>query len=298
MTVVSDTSANADEKIERAARVLRSSKQNKETFIAIYTGKTTWKTVEDIRANVSNFNTNTYRAAARLASEDMVDKKVLKKVIYYGKKDFYIHNRDRILKLSENGDRLKTYPTKRKRSVSPIVRNYTFRTRPQAEMLTIDDIESFELVRKVSAKVSTAELSALRQMPERTVNKAICKILNQDDKKDWGGERNDIYTHNVLFKRRRRGGSFALKGKATQGVLTPEKMGAKADQVQRLFEGTAELHFIVYHSTIGERVLDQMEIQSVAKSVATGKKIYYCPIDGNDLARLRIAYSYAFKKVA
>lgn len=290
MTVVSDTSANADEKIERAARVLRASKQNKEVFIAIYKGKKTWKTVEDIRGSVSNFNTNTYQAAAKLYSEDIVEKKIVKRVIYYGKKDFYIHNRNHILGLSSNKVRLKAYPTKRKHVTRAVVKSYAFRSKPQAEMLTVDDIDSFKAVRSVDS----ADPSLLKKMPERKINRAICIIVNQSEKKDWGGERNDIFTNNLMFKGKRKPAAFALKGRATKGILTLNKMGTKADQVQRLFEGTAEIHFVVHHSDIDERVLDQMQVQAISKSVTTGKKIYYCPIDGKDLARIQAAYSAAF----
>ncbi|MFH0829521.1 MAG: hypothetical protein V1907_05125 [Candidatus Kerfeldbacteria bacterium] len=291
MNIVSDTSANADEKIERAARVLRASKQNKEVFVAIYRGKKAWKTVEDIRSAVSNFNTNTYKAAAKLHSEDIVEKKVTKAVIYYGKKDFYIHNRQRILSLSANSTRLKAYPTKRKNSDhTSTIKSYSFRSRPQAELVTIDDIDSFRAVRSIAS----ADATSLKSKPERKINRAICAIANQSEKKDWGGERNDIYSNNIVFKGKRRPSAFALKGKATIGTLTPNKMGKKADQVQRLFEGTAEIHFVVHHSDIDERVLDQMQVQAIGKSVATGKKIYYCPIDGKDLARLRAAYPTAF----
>lgn len=290
MNVVSDTSANADEKIERAARVLRSSKQNKEVFAAIYRGKKMFKTVEDIRGSVSNFNTNTYKAAARLHSDDIVDKKMVASEAYYGKKTFYASNRQRILTLSENGPRLKKYPTKRKHSSQTVIKTYSFRSNPQAEMLTVDDIDSFKTVKKNAS----ADSSSLKRMPERKVNKAICRIINQSEKKDWGGERNDIFSNNVIFKGKRKTASFALKGRATKGILTLNKMGKKADQVQRLFEGTAEIHFIVHHSDIDERVLDQMEVQAINKSVATGKKIYYCPINGKDLARLVVAYPEAF----
>jgi hypothetical protein len=290
MTVVSDPSANADEKIERAARVLRASNQNKEVFTAIYTGSKRFKTIEEIRDSVSRFNTNTYKAAARLYGEDIVDRKREENITYYGKKDFYIHHRDRILSLSENAIRLKSYPTKRKPTSHTVIKNYVFRSKPQAEMLTVDDIDSFKVVRKIAS----AGASTLNNMPERRVNRAICTIVNQSEKKDWGGERNDIYTNNLVFKGKRRAAAFALKGRATKGKLTLDKMGKKADQVQRLFEGTAELHFVVHHSDIDERVLDQMQAQAINKSVTTGKRIYYCPIDGRDLARLRAAYPTAF----
>lgn len=290
MNIVSDPSANADEKIERAARVLRASRQNEEVFIAIYTGSKRYKTVEDLRGSVKNFNKNTYKAAARLHGEDIVDRKKEGGIVKYGKKDFYIHHRQRILTLSKNKERLKKYPTKRKGSNGAIAQNYFLRSKAQAQLITVDDIDSFKLVRKVGR----VDHSALKKLPEREVNRAICSIVNQSEKKDWAGERNDIYTNKVVYKGKRKPAAFALKGKATQGILTLDKLGARADQVQRLFEGTAEVHFIVYHGDIDERVIDQMQIQAISKSNTTGKTIYFCPIDGKDLARLKVAYARFF----
>ena len=60
MNVVSDTSANADEKIERAARVLRASKQCKEAYIAIYKGKKAWKLQIHNRIMFIHFNEKIY----------------------------------------------------------------------------------------------------------------------------------------------------------------------------------------------------------------------------------------------
>jgi hypothetical protein len=292
MIVVSDPSANADEKIERAARVLKSSKQNLEVFLAIYAGSKRYKTVEEIKNKVSNFNKNTYKAAARLFGEDIVDRKKESGITYYGKKEFYIHHRERILSLSRNSTRLKVYPTKRKsQQQTATIKSYSFKSKPEAMQLSIDDLDSFKAVRRIKS----ADDSSLKDMPERQVNRAICIILNQSEKKDWGGERNDIFTNNLIFRGSKKPAAFALKGKATKGILTLDKMGSKADQVQRLFEGTAEIHFIVHHSDIDERVLDQMQAQAINKSVATGKKIYFCPIDGKDQARLLAAYPEAYK---
>ena len=228
---VSDTSGNADEKIARAAEVLRASPRNKEVFRIIYSGGKS-KTIEDIKAKVKKFNTNIYKAAKRLHGEDIVDKKTVKGIAYYEKKTFYNNNRDKIIKLSENKKRLKEYPTKRKHTTQIITKTYSFRTKPQAELLLIDNIDSFKAVRKIRA----ADTKGLATMPERTANRAICRIINQSEKKDWGGERNDIHSNNLLFKGKRKPAAFALKGRATKGMLTPNKMGKKADQIQRLFE--------------------------------------------------------------
>ena len=49
-------------------------------------------------------------------------------------------------------------------------------------------------------------------------------------------------------------GIARLKGKGKKGPLTPAKMGKHGDQIQRLFESTADIFFVQYWDNIGERV--------------------------------------------
>jgi hypothetical protein len=129
---------------------------------------------------------------------------------------------------------------------------------------------------------------------ERAINEGICKILEKSSKNDWGGEKNDIFG-TVIFVGKRKTAAFALKGKATQGILVPAKMGKNGDQIPRLFESVAEIHVVVYHSEVAESIYDMMKSQAISKSTANGsKKIYFCVIDGKDLQRLVWAYPKEF----
>jgi hypothetical protein len=291
MNVVSNPSADADEKIERAARILRASKQNKEVFKIIYGGIRRFKSVDDLKKAVSKFNTNTYKAAARLFGEDIVDRKIVKGVVFYGKKDFYKHHRDRILKMSESLERIKKAPTKRKIQVQvKASSSYSFRTKPKVQQIYIDDIESFKNVRKVRK----ANASIVRNMAERTINRALCRILNQSEKKDWGGERHDIYTNKISFQGSRKSAAFALKGKAVKAKLTPGKMGKNGDQIPRLFDSVADIYLVGHNREIDDRVVDLMQTHAIENSIGANKKIFFCIIDGDDLARLAAAYPKEF----
>jgi hypothetical protein len=88
--------------------------------------------------------------------------------------------------------------------------------------------------------------------------------------------------------------AFAFKGPGKTGKLVPGKMGKNGDQIQRLFMGTAEVCFVQYWQDIDESVVDQMSAFAVAKSVATGKKIFFGIIDGVDSYRLLKAYPKSF----
>ena len=150
MVVVSNPSADADEKIERAARVLRLSKQYREVFKAIYGGRKQFKSMEDIRRLVSNFNVNTYKAARVLHNEDIIDRRIKGNKKWYGKIGFYTHNREKILRLAANPDRLRNFPTKRKAKIRVVsAGSYRFRSGPRVKQLYIDDIDSFGKVRSV-----------------------------------------------------------------------------------------------------------------------------------------------------
>ena len=53
--------------------------------------------------------------------------------------------------------------------------------------------------------------------------------------------------------------------------------------------------FVQYVGQIAPTVIQQMAVFAQAKSLSTGRKIYYGVIDGQDSARIVAAYSKAFK---
>ncbi|MCL5428936.1 MAG: hypothetical protein M1347_03910 [Chloroflexi bacterium] len=250
--IVSNPSADREEKIEHAAKMLGASSQAKAVFKLVYTGRKTFKTIDDMRNELKPFNKKTYAAANRLAAENILEKKKDKGRNVYYKIDFYTHNRDRILLLSANKEKLKSYPTKRKTQPSAGRTVIALRTKPQTEQISIDDIDSFNQVRSVGA----SDIASVKGMVERKINRGISGILKQDEKKDWGGEQNDIFSTHVRLRGKRIASAFALKGRGTKGVLTPGKMGKNGDQILRLFQGTSEVYFIVHNDIVHESIYD------------------------------------------
>lgn len=291
-TVVTNPTADSSEKIQHAAELLKNSSQARAVFQAVYSSGKVWKTIEDIAEKVPSFNNKTKEAASRLAHEGVIPFKSVGRRVLYGKDRFYMHRKQRILNLAANPGRLKAFPTKRNQNVTVKVasHNVKFLTKPDAEQLYIDDIDSFKEVKKI--KVGTAK--DLKNVAERIINHGICTVLGSGEKNDWGGEKNDIFG-TIHLKGKRIATAFALKGKATSGTLVPKHMGKNGDQIQRLFESAALVHIIVYHSPVAETVYDLMRSQAVYKSVLNGnKKTYYCVIDGDDLSRLVTAYPDSF----
>lgn len=285
--VVSNPSADSEEKIEHAAKLLRGSKQSKNVFAFVYKGGKQCKTIAEMQKGLLGFNKNTYKSASKLAAGNILEKKGRSN---YCKIPFYASNRDRILRLASNKKRLDAYPTKRK--VISVGKNtsFIFQTRPKVKHIQIDDIASFSKVKDING----SNVVPVKQMAERVINAGICKILKSNEKKDWGGERNDIFSTNVVIKNRRIASSFALKGAGTKGILTPKKMGKNGDQLTRLFEGVAEVFFVVHNDNIHESIFDLMQTHAIRKSIETTKGIFFCIINGNDLGRLVAAYPDVF----
>ena len=113
--------------------------------------------------------------------------------------------------------------------------------------------------------------------------------------KDWGGERNDVYTSKLRHKGKRRAIAFAFKGPGTKGVLTSRKLGKNGDQIQRLFLSPAEIFVVQYRDQIDQSVVEQMRAFATLNSVREGKRIWYGVIDGDDTLRLLAAYPRHFR---
>ena len=109
-----------------------------------------------------------------------------------------------------------------------------------------------------------------------------------------GAVKNDLFTNKVRLHGARVAAAFALKGKATQGPLTPKKMGKNGDQIQRLFKSPATVFLVQYWGQVDQSVTEQMEEFAKAKSAVEGTEIYFAVIDGDDSNRLLKAYPRAF----
>ena len=131
-------------------------------------------------------------------------------------------------------------------------------------------------------------------MSEERIKSAFKQIIGEShDFKDWGGEKNDLFTNKLRLSAARKTAAFAFKGRATQGTLTPRKMGKNGDQVARLFGSEADVFFVVYHGKIDQSIHEQMSAHAVARSLG-GRSVSYGVIDGDDLNRLVQAYPAAF----
>lgn len=292
---VRDFRSNKNDNIVDAANEIGNSDLKRKVFHAVYSGKKAIKTVQYI-ADKENIS----RKAVLDTAKKLAGARLIHQTKHGGdtayRKDADVHSVwKKILSLAGNKSKIDKIPTKVKATIAS-GKTITIKI-PQAQAkikaVTIDDIDSFSRVRKIK-NVNTA----LAKIPETKFKHGILKILSETGKppKDWGGEKNDIYTTKLKMGGKRYHAAFALKGPGQKvKKLTPKHMGKNGDQIQRLHRSSAQVFFVQYWGEIDESVIDLMEPLSLAKSYSEGRSIYFGIINGEDSARLMQAYPAAFK---
>jgi hypothetical protein len=289
---VADVRANLNENIVHAAKIIGRSKARRAVFEEIYRGKKKLKTVDELMQSTGLGRVHVLNEGKKLAGNGIVAQVKVDGRTAYEKDEFFVHHKKSVLALVDDPSKRAKYPTKQepRGQQKTIVQIRLARSQPLPQLITIDEVESFAAVRQTRA----APGSDLSDLPEERVKRFLRKVIGEThDFKDWGGERNDLYTNKIRFRGKRRSAAFALKGRATKGPLTPKKMGKNGDQLGRLFTSEAQLFFVVYHSKIDEAVTQQMRAHALARALG-GVRVYYCLIDGDDLARLVAAYPTEF----
>lgn len=290
---VSDARSNPSDQIAHAVDVLGRATQRIAVFKAIYHGKKHVKTVNEIAAATGLDRMRVLQEGRRLADNYLVNQIAVAGGTAYEKDRFYSIQKTKILRLVQDPAAFAGFPTKtRPRTTLPNVLPIGLPRRSiQVRYITVDDLDSFFRVRDVRVQPGD-----YKPIPETRFKAGIAKILGEGgDFKDWGGERNDLYTGRVRISGKRRLTAFAFKGPATKGTLTPRKMGKNADQIQRLFKSAASVFIVQYWGQIAESVTEQMEQFAKLKSVLEGNVVYFGIIDGGDSNRLVHAYPTAFR---
>jgi hypothetical protein len=289
---VADVRGNPNENVVHAADVIGRSAHCRTVFAAIYRGKKRVKTVKQLMDTTHLTQKQVLTQGKKLADNDIVTQVKVDGQTGYEKDDFFSQRKNKVLALVDNPKGRSKYPTKQEpRAQAPaIVRIRVARSQPLPEVVTVDDVDSFGAVKEHSAPPGLK----LNELPEARVKLFLRKVIGEpNDFQDWGGEKNDLYTNRLRFRGKRRAAAFALKGRATKGALTPKKMGKNGDQLGSLFTSEAQVFFVVYHSKVGEAVVQQMAALAAYRAVG-GTRVYYGWIDGDDLGRLIAAYPQEF----
>jgi hypothetical protein len=161
------------------------------------------------------------------------------------------------------------------------------------ELVTIDDIDSFALVRDVDPD-NVAAFARPLIINERVVKHCIHHVIADpyiDD--DWAGERSDIASRQLVLDGQRRLAAFLLKGRSVTGPLYGSELGTRGDQITRLLEQRAQLSVIQHVHEIPNETVDQLRyglISLRAQRIVPGAvgSVW----DGVDTARLLLAAGY------
>jgi len=284
---VTDVSSNRQDKIANAAKVIDKSKDRLQVFLTIYSGKKIKTVTEIFEETDLKSEIRVLQEGKKLASEDIVTQIKKDGKTAYEKIDFYTHNKNRILSLVKNKEKLRKFPTKTNpqgQTTNNVIVRFN-KNLVQIKSITIDDVDSFSKARKQKE-------SDVKEIYEKDVKEVLKNAIGETGEfTDWGGETDDLYSTRLKLNGKRINVAFGLKGRGTKGTLTPKKMGKNGDQIQRLFKSPAEVFFVQHVGQIDESVIEQMKTYAIAKSVTEGKKIYYGIIDGNDTSRLISTYS-------
>ncbi len=288
---VSDSLSNAEEQIERAAKTIGKGKR-REVFEAIYKHKSKIKTVAAIAEKTNLTRMRVLQEGRHLAQRGIVRQAKKDDDTAYEKIDFFQAHKKQILRFAANPKTLAKIPTKRKVTVA-LPKSVTISSAgARVNRITVDDIGSFQKVKKVKIAGSLPA-----SMTEKQFKDGVQSILGEPGEfKDWGGEKGDLYTTRLRIGGKRMAAAFAFKGPGEKGKLVPGRMGKNGDQAQRLFQEEAEVFLVQHWREIDPSVIELMRSLAVAKSVTTGKRIWYGVIDGTDSQRVCSAYPGHFRK--
>lgn len=163
------------------------------------------------------------------------------------------------------------------------------------ELPTIIDpehIDSFDRVVEVAAQ-DVAGIARPLPISEAEVKRMLLTTIGEPEVPgDWGGERSDAFSTNVVLDGKRIPTSFVLKGPAKRGELTPAKYGANGDQLQRSFTQPASLHVVQANASLAPSIREMMNgLVLDARSNGDDRAVASC-WDGTDTARILAAYGF------
>jgi hypothetical protein len=290
---VSDTISNLNDQIANAAKVIGRARQRALVFQAIYRGKKTVKTRDEIAEITGLPSKRVLEEGRKLSANHVVEQLKVKGETAYKKISPFTAHYRKVLQLATDKKKLSKFPTK----INPVnvsgkviiikqpIRQF------DVVRLAIDEIDSFSQVTRVP------NVSSVIPVLERPFKQGIKRILGETGKfMDWGGERNDLFTTRLILNGKRIQCAFAFKGRGTKGILKLSMMGKNGDQIPILFQSDADIYILQYWGQVDQSVYELMHRLAVYRSAIELRRIYYCIIDGQDTSRILAAYATFFNQ--
>src|SRR6266478_5600048 len=205
---VSDIRSNLPENIVTAAKIVGRGKQRRAVFEAIYFGKKKWKRVSDIVKATGLTPMRVLQEGGKFAGNHLVEQCKLKGETAYAKDKALSHHKKEILGAAGSPKKLARIATKQNPrgagGTNFQIKLSNASVKPR--LITVDSISSFKRVRGVTVDPKLR----LNKLPESQVKDAFKAILGETHEfKDWGGEKNDLFTNKLRIASKRRRAAFA-----------------------------------------------------------------------------------------
>lgn len=159
-----------------------------------------------------------------------------------------------------------------------------------AQRIGIDDIDSFSKAKDISSHEATKV--SLEDVYEDDVKEALVKIIGERFTPTHSpSEKSDLYTSQIILNGKRIATAFLLKSMRGPKVMDMKYgLGKRSNQILRLIQEPADLYVVQHTGKITTDVVRHFESQVEKVSRERGRKLYYLVMDGNETARLLLAY--------
>jgi len=135
--------------------------------------------------------------------------------------------------------------------------------------------------------IRKSELAQLRNVPEDKIKNALAAIIGESNIPDhWSGETSDLTTSLLSINGQRVTSAFLLKGPARFHEMQIADLGARGNQIDRLFREPAELLVLQHCHYVRSDVRSMM--RAYANQVNNTRK--FCIIDGPLTLQILRAY--------
>lgn len=108
-----------------------------------------------------------------------------------------------------------------------------------------------------SAHLTAAETRVMESMRESDIKERLAEILGFPFvEMDWGGERSDMLTNNLLVDGVQCSSSWLLKGRSVQRKMQIADLGANGDQIERLTTDASDVIVVQHNRAITAAVVN------------------------------------------
>jgi hypothetical protein len=150
----------------------------------------------------------------------------------------------------------------------------------------VEDIDEFSVVQDLPRAEASEDWQVLRDVPERGIKAAICRILGDKPVNDWGGEQSDHFSTSIHLSGRRVSAAFLLKGPSDFTEMKARHLGKNGDQIYRLAQEPAELLVLQHSHLVSPPV--RATLRAFAVNPASPRR--YLVLDGPDTYRLLVSH--------